>query len=108
MPRGGRRPGAGAPRGNLNGLSSGGYVRHKGHREAVEHLADCRKCDIDLAQEGAVRAGRLDLRLAVEWVYWNCVWPHEPDHFVPPGFTWRDLRDSIRAGTYPFRAPPRR
>jgi len=51
MPRGGKRPGAGAPKGNMNGLKHGRYSKqHKRLAEMIAADPECQKLLLDIAK----------------------------------------------------------
>ncbi len=51
MPRGGKRPGAGAPKGNMNGLKHGRYSKqHKRLAEVIAGDPECQTLLLDIAK----------------------------------------------------------
>jgi hypothetical protein len=94
MPRGGRRPGAGAPRGNFNGIRSGNYSK----RMLMVYLAiinhpDKRALAYELLAQGFITPPAMrfngDLRGAINYLYhrwFDCLPPTQsnPIKDTPP------------------------
>jgi hypothetical protein len=104
---GGRRPGAGAPLGNLNGLKTGVYSAR-----LRNVLAFYRRwpqyCRPGLLELGAIDdAGRItNPRAFVEYIYFEFLWTEELGYFVPLGYTRQDLRDEFGWDPPPWHRPP--
>jgi hypothetical protein len=101
MPRGGRRPGAGAPKGNLNGLKHG--LRSQGMRRLVEELAGkpalrsalARFARLAAKKQAVLQAEHAAANAVAAWLrYTHALDRGEPwtGPVPPPPFTYRQAR----------------